>query len=287
MAKKNRHFTPVPVPEAASPATPKARYEDQFQHTVGRRLEEAGKKLEGQGRNILYVIGAIIVIAILIWIFMAWKGRSNAAAQTALGKAIETSQAAITDTPPPAGSTQKTFKTEKERAEAAIPQFQAVIDQFGGAAGEKAKFFIAVNQLGTDRPTALSSLEGLSRSGGEVGTLAKFALANAKESDGQLDQAATLYQEMAAASDPIYSKDTINFELAKIYEKQGKKQEAVDLLFNMVKTGSELKDADGKAVPLSGTLMDAKDKLTELDAAKAKELPETAQDSPFGGPVGM
>ena len=84
-------------------------------------------------------------------------------------------------------------------------------------------------------------------------------------------------------SDPIVSKDTVNFEIAKLYEKQGKKQEAVDILFNLVKAASEIKDSDGKAVSLTPTAQNAKDKLKELDPEKAKEIPEPAPEMPPGG----
>jgi tetratricopeptide (TPR) repeat protein len=123
----------------------------------------------------------------------------------------------------------------------------------------------------------------LAKGSDEVGKLSKFALAQAYESDGKLDQAAALYSELAAMSDPIVAKESINFALAAIYEKQGKKQEASDLLFNLVKSASEAKDLDGKPVPLSQTANNAKEKLTQLDPEKAKQLPQPAPDleSPF------
>ncbi|MEP6704896.1 MAG: hypothetical protein ABJB34_08830, partial [Acidobacteriota bacterium] len=83
--------------------------------------------------------------------------------------------------------------------------------------------------------------------------------------------------------DPIVSKDTVNFELAKLYEKQGKKSEAVGVLFDLVKSASEVKDQDGKAVPLSPTAQNAKDKLKVLDPDKAKEIPEPPPEPPSGG----
>ncbi|MGQ0541191.1 MAG: hypothetical protein ACT4O9_04980 [Blastocatellia bacterium] len=286
MARKKRRLEPVVVPEKDSKAKP--RYQDPFQQTVGRSIEEAGKKFEGQGRNILYGLGALAALGVIVWVFMAWSGRSNEEAQTALGKAIETSQAQITETPPPAGSTQKTFKTEKERAEAAIAEFTAVTEKHGGAVGEKAKYLAAVTRISIDRPVAVQELEGLSKSGSDVGKLAKFALAQTKAGDGKYDEAVALYQELLGMNDPIVAKDTISFELAGLYEKQGKKQEAVDTLFGIVKTASEAKDLDGKAVPLSSTAMSAKDKLTELDPEKAKEIPEQAPDPSGGGmPFGL
>jgi hypothetical protein len=281
MARKKRSIEPVAV--ATAETKDKPRYQDPFQQKVGAKIEDAGKKLEGQGRNILYALAAVVVLGILAWLIYSWSGRSTAEAQTALGKAIQVSSRRVTDTPVPAGSTEKVFKTERERAEASIAEFQSVAEKFGGDVGQKAKYFVALNRLTVDRPTAISELEELSRSGGEVGTLSKFALAQTRVSDGRNDEAVTLYQELAAMSDPIVSKDTINLELAQLYEKLGRREEAVNLLFNVVKTASEVKDQDGKAVPLSPAAQSAKDKLEDLDPEKAKELPQSGPDPSMGG----
>jgi len=281
MARKKRRIEPVAA--ATNEPKDKPRYQDPFQQRVGGKIEEAGKKLEGQGRNILYGLGALVVLGIIVWIIYAWSGRSSAAAQAALGKAIEISQTRVSDTPPAAGSTEKTFKTEKERAEAAVAEFEKVAEKYGGDIGEKAKYFVATNRLGLDRAAAIASLEELSKSTSDAGKLSKFALAQTRADDGKTDEAVALYQELAGMSDPIVSKETINFELAKLYEKQGKKSEAVDLLFNLVKAASEVKDPDGKSVPLSPTAQNAKDKLKDLDPERAKEIPEPAPEPPLGG----
>ena len=281
MARKKRSIEPVAV--ATNEPKDKPRYQDQFQQHVGGRIEEAGKKLEGHGRNILYGLAALVVLGVIVWIIYTWTGRSNAEAQAALGKAIEVSQRRVTDTPVQAGSTEKTFKTEKERAEAAIAEFQGVAEKFGGAVGQKAKYLAAVNRLVVDRNAAIGELEELSKSSDEVGKLSKFALAQTRAADARTDEAIAIYQELAGMTDPIVSKETINFELAKLYEKQGKKQEAVDLLFNLVKAASEVKDPDGKPVSFTPTAQSAKEKLTELDPEKAKEIPEPAPDPSLGG----
>ena len=287
MARKKRNIPEQFRPVEKQDTGPKPLYADQFQEKVGKKVEDLGSKFEGKGKNILYGIAAVAVLAVLIGIFFAWNRRSNAQAQTALGKAIETSTAQVTDSPLPAGSTAKTFKTDKERAEAAIAEFQAVADKFGGEVGDKAKYFVAVNKMTIDRPAAVQELEGLAQKSGEIGILSKFALAQARANNGELDGAATLYQELSALENPILSKDTINFELAKIYEKQGKKDDAVNLLFNIVKTASEAKDLEDKPVPLSETAKKAKDKLTELNPEKAKEIPEPAPQMPTSMPFGM
>jgi hypothetical protein len=280
MARKKRRFEQL---EAAA-ATPQEKkiYENQVQQQVGQRLDEVGKKFEGKGRTILYGLGALAVLVLLVLVFMNWNRRSTSAAQTALGKAIEISQAQISETGTPAGSTQKTYKTEKERAEAAIAEFQSVAEKFGGSVADKAKYFIAVNRLAVDRPAGIQELESIASSGSESAPLAKFALAQTRADENRLDEAVTLYQELAASSDALIAKDTINFELAKIYVKQEKKQEAADIFFNIAKTASEAKDLDGKPVRMTETATNAKNKLKELDPERAKQIVEPPPDSPFG-----
>ena len=280
MSRKKRRFEELEA--NASKPKENVNYRDPFQEKVGTRVEEIGSKLQGQGRNILYGIGALVVIGILVGIFYLWNSRSNAAAQAALGKAIETSQAVVSPSPQPAGSTQKSYKTERERAEAAVAQFDDVAQKYGGSVGEKAKYFSAVNRLALDRPAAVEQLRSLSGSDSNVGKLSKFALAQALADDGKFDEAVPLFQDLANSKDSIIAKDTINFNLAKIYEKQGNKQQAADIYFDIAKAASEAKDQDGKPIPMSETARDAKSKLEELDPDRAKQIVEPEPASPFG-----
>lgn len=282
MARKKRQIPDQFQTPVQTANQPKTVYQDDFQTGIGHKVEDFGKKFEGKGRNLIYGLAAVAVLAILIGIFFTWNRRSDAAAQTALGKAIETSQAQVSASPAPAGSTAKVFKTEKERAEAAIAEFQAVVDKFGGNAEEKAKYFIAVNRLSLDRNQAVQELEGLSKSNGEIGTLSKFALAQAKASDGKTDEAIALYDQLIAASNPILSKDTLNFEKAQLLQKQGKTNEAADIYYNIAKTASEAKGIDEKPIPMSQTAREAKDKLEEINPERAKEIVEPITESPFG-----
>jgi tetratricopeptide (TPR) repeat protein len=287
MARKKR------VPEVTLPTNePKERvqYQDAFQSTLTKRVEEAGKTFEGKGKTALYALLGVVALLALIGIYFMWNRSSEAKAQAALGKAIETSQSQVTDSPMPAGSTIKTFKTEKERAEASVAEFQAVADKFGGSVGEKAKYFVAVNKVSLDRAAATTELDGLAKSSSDVGKLSKFALAQVKAGDGKNDEAVSIYQELAAMDNPVVAKDTINFELAKLLEKQGKKDDAVNLYYTIAKTASEAKDADGKPVQMTSTARDAKTKLEQLAPDKAKEIVEPKPESPFGGgglPLGI
>lgn len=280
MARKKRRFEELEA--AASAPKESKRYVDPLQSKVMPRMEALDKKLEGKGRTILYGIAALVVLLLVVFVIVRWSRGSSGAAQTALGKAIETSQAQISPAGAPATSAAKTFKSEQERATAAIGEFQTVADKFGGSVGEKARYFIAVNKLITDRPAGIQELEVLVSASSDTAKLAKFALAQTRVDDNRPDDAAALYQELAALEDALIAKDTINFELAKVYEKQGKKQEAVDIYFNIAKAASEAKDMDGKPVPIGETANNAKDKLKELDPERAKQIVEPEPESPFG-----
>ncbi len=280
MARKKRRFDQIP---AAKPDTgEKPRHQDAFQRVVGQTIEDAGKKLEGQGRNLLYGAGAAVVLGAVIWIGFIWMNSSNSEAQTALGKAIETSQAPISDLPVPAGSTIQSFKTRQERAEAAIKEFNVIAVKYGGSVGSKAKYFAAVNRLILDREAGIKELEALKEIGGPTGTLVNFALAQTLVEDGKMDEAEKIYKELAGGDDAVISRDTINLELAKLYEKQGKREEATTLLFDIVKTASEAKDMEGRSVPLSSAAQAAKELLEEIDPAKAKEIPNPLSAEPLG-----
>jgi hypothetical protein len=278
MARKKRLQEVKEVPEAKPQAA--VSYQDPFQAKINTQLDQFGKKVEGKGRTILYAIAAVIVAVILIGLIVSWNRRSNGAAQVALGKAIDTSIAPVTTQPLPPNYQGKAFKTEKERAEAAVAEFQAVAEKFGSPVKEKAQYLAAVNRINLDRNAAIEELEGLAKNSGETGSLAKFALAQAKEGDNKLDEAVALYQGLATSTDPVVAKDTINFELASIYEKQGKKAEAADAYFNIAKKASEAKDSEGKTIPMSQTAREAKEKLKALDPAKAAEIKEETPQIP-------
>jgi tetratricopeptide (TPR) repeat protein len=256
-------------------------YKDLFQQKGEEKLNEITQKLSNQRKAILYGGLSIIVLIILIGGYLIRTRQIDAAAQAALGKAIQTAEAPVTEFSPPAGLDQKTFKTEKERAKAAIAEFEEIARKYGSPYLEKALYFIAVNKLYIDRAQAISELEDLSKRKDEVGILSKFALAQAKETEGKYDEAAAIYQELTNLPDPIISKETINFNLARIYEKQGKKAEAIDIYYNIVKTVNEAKDSEGKPLPQTQIARQSKERLKSLDPAKAEELKDPTSELAF------
>jgi tetratricopeptide (TPR) repeat protein len=261
---------------------PVKQYKDSFQRDFGKKVEGFMNKLEGSGRTILYGLGALIILGIIVFIIFRWNASSNATAQAALGKAIEISQSRVSAVPVQAGSQEKIFATEKERAEAAVAAFQNVSSNFGGKIGAKAAYFAAVNKISLDREGAVTELQALSANSDPVGKLSKFALGQIYDGDGKIDEAAKVNSELAAMDETVVAKDTVNFQLASVYEKQGKNKEAADLYYKIAKDASEAKDTDGKPVPMSTTANEAKAKLEKLDPERAKEIQEPAPALPPG-----
>ncbi|HEY2964367.1 MAG TPA: tetratricopeptide repeat protein [Pyrinomonadaceae bacterium] len=246
---------------------------DRFRDTTMGFFDRLGENLEGRGRTIVYSIGAVLLAAILVVVFVKWRGRKADEAQQALGRAITIATADITPAPV-AGSNEPTFNSEYDRAQRAIAEFEKVAAKYGDPYRSEARYFIASNRLLVDRPKGISDLSELSNSSvPEVAALSKFALAQAKESDGKLDEAAQLYSDLAKQNSTSVTAETANLRLAKVYNKQGKKKEAVDLLYNIVDASRKAKGDNNQPAPISAAAREAATELQKLDPARYAQLP--------------
>jgi len=259
---------------------------DKFRDTAGKIFDRLTDRLEGRGQAIVYGIVGVVVLAALIGFWFNWRHRKRDEAQRALGRAIAIASAPVSTplTPPPVSPTGPTFSSEQERAQKAIEEFQKVAAKYGDPYRAEARYFIAANLLYSDRETGLTQLTEMTKSDvPEVSVLATFALAQAKEADARYDEAAQLYLQLAQKNSPLITPETANLRLASVYEKQGKKKEAADLLFNIVEPSRKAKDSDGLPLQASAAAREASDKLQKLDPDRyAKLTPEApAADLPF------
>jgi len=246
---------------------------DRFRDTTMGFFDRLGDALEGKGRTILYVLGGLLLAGLLTLLFMNRSHKKSNEAREAMGRAITITKAPVTATPI-AGTTELTFNSEVERAQKAIAEFEKVAAKYGDPYRTESLYFIASNRLVLDRPKGLTELEQLSKSNiTEVAILAKFALAQARESDAKLDEAAQLYTEIAKLNSPTVTPETANLRLAKVYEKQGKKKESADLLFNIVDASRKAKDKDNQPIPTSAAAREAADSLQKLDPDRYAQLP--------------
>jgi tetratricopeptide (TPR) repeat protein len=246
---------------------------DRFRDTTMNFFDQLGDLLEGRGRTILYGLGGLILAGLLIVFFVKWNNRKNDEARQAVGRAIRISRANVSTTPIP-GSNELTFATDRERAQRAIDEFEKVAAKYGDPYRAQSQYFIASNRLVVDRQKGISELAALQNSKvGEVAALSKFALAQAYESDGKYDDAARLYTELARQNSPTVTAETAHLRLAKVYEKQGKKKEAADVLFNIVDASRKAKGSDNLPLPQSSAAREAADELQKLDPDRYAQLP--------------
>lgn len=266
-------------------AKPSKRREKELQRDVFRDrtmslLGKAGDLLEGKGRLILMALAGLIAIGIIAGL-ISWRNeQKNQEARQALGRAIEISDATIGDTP--AAGTTFNFPNREERAKRAVEEFNQVAAKYGEPFRSKAKYLAATNLLVFDRARGVAELEAVQKDGHEeVAVWSKFALAQAREANGEYEAAAALYNELAQKNSAIIPSDLAKERLAAVYEKLGKKQEAVDILYTLVEASRSAKDKDGKPLPQSSTARAAEQRLQTLDPARFEQLP--AAPSPLAG----
>jgi tetratricopeptide (TPR) repeat protein len=247
---------------------------DRFRDTTMGFFDRLGVLLEGRGRTILYGFGALLLAGILVIAFVKWRNRKADEAREALGRAITIATTDVNAALPIAGSNEPTFNSEYERAQRSIEEFEKVAAKYGDPYRAEARYFIASNRLLVDRGKGVSELTELSSSSvPEVVALAKFALAQAKESDGKLDEAAQLYSDLAKQNTTSVTAETANLRLAKVYTKLGKKKEAVDVLFNIVDASRKAKGRDNQPAPTSAAAREAATELQKLDPDRYAQLP--------------
>ncbi len=249
---------------------------DRFRDTAITIFDRLGDRLEGKGKAILYGLIGVIAVAVLVGFWVKWSNKKADEARRALGRAITIATTPITNpnaAVPPSGPT---FANERERAQQAIHEFDKVAAKYGDPYRSEARYFGATSQLYIDRAKGISELAELTKSDvSEVATLSKFALAQTKTADGKYDEAAQLFTELARLNSSVVTPEIANLGLADVYEKQGKKNEAVELLFAIVEASRKAKNPDGTPQTPTAAAGEATDKLQKLDPERyAKLTPE-------------
>ena len=249
---------------------------DRFRDTTMLLADRMADRVAGRRQQILYGLIVVVIIAIGIYMVLRWRQKHAEEAQAAIGRAIAINSADIMPAPPP-GSKDPVFSNPQDRSERAIQEFQKVAAKYGDPYRTEAQYFIATNKLTTDRLNGEKELQTLSQGSGEIATLSKFALAQAKESDGALDEAARLYSELAKANSNIVTPENANLRLAIVDNKQGKKKEAADILFSIVDSARKARDKDQKPIPESAASRAAAQELLKIDPTCHAQLPPPPQ----------
>ncbi len=198
-------------------------------------------------------IAVVVVVALVVAGVVVYNQRA-AAAETALGSALDVYTAQLAQ--PGAPAEKGTYTTSADRAKAANQQFVAVASQYGWLPeGGKAHYFagLTYQEMGqnasaeTELKTAAGSMNG------ELASLAKFALANFYHSTGRDAQAIDLFNGLIAKPTQAVPVYTSQLALADLYAATGKTELAKQLW-------AKVKDADktGSAGSLAAQKLTAK-----------------------------
>jgi tetratricopeptide (TPR) repeat protein len=207
---------------------------DKFAQATASSVSWVGEHRSGVLR---WAIAAVVVLAVGIGALVFWNLRS-AAADNALGVALDTYDAALAT--PGAPAENGVYTTAAERSRAANKQFAAVAHQYGWLPeGAKAHYFagITYEDLGQNASAETELKAAIGSWDHNLANLARLALAGLYHQTARDPQAIDLYNQLAAKPSETVSTSLAQLDLADLYAASGKQDQARALW-------AKVKDAD-------------------------------------------
>jgi TolA-binding protein len=198
---------------------------------VAERLAVASAWLSERGARVAWTAALVLVLAVAIGVFWAWRQRAQERASALLAEAMVITDAQIVE----AGSgtfpaTTNTYPTERARSEAAVAKFQAVLQEYPSSrAAVTARYELASLLVSLGRPQeAEQQYRELADSDrGIHGRMARMALAELQVNAGRYDEAIQTYRDAAARKDEELPVDGVLMQLGRAYTLAGKRAEAL------------------------------------------------------------
>ncbi len=215
------------------------------------------------------IIAVLLVVAAIVWIFIS---RRESNAREALAEAFRYHDAMVAN-PIPAGVKKIVFTTDEEKDRKSYEFFTKAANDYPSFNGEIGRFYAAMHQLKFEPEKAEVTLRDLAQKDNDIGAQARFALASRFEAVGKFDEAIAEYKKLREKPLNLPTQ-VIDCNIANIYEKQGKTQEAIDLYFG-VANNPEWRSAQ--------VGVRAGNRLSILSPEKFAMLPEQKESNMFGG----
>jgi len=179
-------------------------------------------------RQAAYGLGGVLAVALIWWAATAFLGSRSEAAEQAVSEAIATYQAPTGGVAP--GGGKPWFATDTERLAAAEKAFQSASSKYWLTPQSRvAAIFLA--RIAVDRGDQALAIRKLSeitsrRSADPLVRLAMLDLVRLRIAKGEGPQLVGDLEAMAAGKDARLTRDTALFELARVWEREGKPEEA-------------------------------------------------------------
>src|SRR5689334_20541149 len=237
--------------------------ENEFAESVAR----ARAAIAQRQRDITILVVVIVVAVAIVGGFMGWRSSRNAKATNLLAGALAVAEAPVVTPPPPAPGSPPpvqqpgTFRTERDRYEAALPRLMEAADKYPNTdAGLTARYRAAgvLAELGRYPEAEQRYQEVIAKAGRSsiYGRTARLGLAEAQAAQSKYDATITTLKELTTDSDSQLPLDGVLMQLGRAYLQAGKKDEATRAFTRVV-----------DEFPQSLYAGEAREKISELKKA--------------------
>ena len=237
--------------------------ENEFAYTVARTRE----MVEQRKREITMVATVVIAAVILVGGFFLYRSSRNEKADTLLASALAVADAQVVTPPPPAPGSPPpvqppgTFRTEKDRLDAALPLLQQAADAYPSTeAGITARYRLAASlaELGrfAEAEQRFSEVVQKTSQKNIYHDTARLGVGEAQLAEGKTDAAITTFRDLASDTNSKLPVDGVLMQLGRAALAAGKKDEATRAFTRVV-----------DEFPQSLYVTDAKERLAEIKKA--------------------
>ena len=207
--------------------------ENDFALTVARTRE----MVDQRRKEVATIAIAVIAVSIIVGGYFAWRASRDSKADTLLAGALAVAEAPVYTPPPPTPGSPPpvqppgTFRTERERLDAALPKLQAAADAYPNSeAGITARFHLAatLSELGRFAEAEQRYSEVVQKAGSRsiYRQTAKMGIGEAQLAQGKGDAAMTTFKELSTDSNSQLPVDGVLMQLGRAALTAGKSDEA-------------------------------------------------------------
>jgi len=243
--------------------------QDKFATFVSKEVQ-----LATENRRTIVIAVALIAAAVVIGIgAVTYINSRDEKASAALGSAMRIYAAPLRAPEAPAVPDVKTFTSGKERAQAALKEFNQIAADYSSTRnGKFARYMagISASEAGDPKLAEQNLAEAASVRDKDLSSLAKFALASLYRGSQRDPDVIRLYKELIDADSTTVPKTTAEFELASFYEAKQQPAEAARIYQQIQKDEQASHKGTAKSV-LPGAQKSAVEELAANKLAALKQ----------------
>ncbi|HEX9366236.1 MAG TPA: tetratricopeptide repeat protein [Vicinamibacterales bacterium] len=207
--------------------------ENDFAQTVARTRDMVNQR----PRETATIAVAVLAVALILGAFFVWKTSRDGKATTLLATALAVAEAPVVAPPPPAPGSPPpvqppgSFRTERERLQAALPLLQAAADAYPDSdAGITARYRLAASlaELGRHAEAEQRYQEVVQKAGARsiYRSTARLGVGEAQLAQGKGAAALTTFRELSADTSSTLPVDGVLMQVGRAALVAGKKDDA-------------------------------------------------------------